>query len=406
MVSPASPITNAEPPGAGPPGTTRSPAPRSRSTPRGPRARSPAAARPGRAACRSSCWSAPGTARRACAGPAEEAVGAGDRLLLVDEHAVHVHQPGVDLASGHDPTAYAASLRPRSAAPIASSSGSHVVGLVTYARSEGLGVQRMVSGTGRRTVAVAGCAGLRRGGAVIASRATIRAPCGAPGGLARAADGVNLERTAVPGDRRAGDHQPSKKALDVDGLLAPVEAVRERRRHPEPAQAARRRRQRRLVHARSGCRKKVTVTLSSVPSAGYLYGVLEVIGLPTDLDKLKGVVPGYRLLSALRYNAGDGEARQGRGGKGRRQGLREAPDASRDATRATRSRRSAARSCSRAARDRTAGQGRPRPARQERRARPRLGRAACRPAPTRLPSRSFRRARRSTTVKKTIRVRR
>ena len=31
----------------------------------------------------------------------EEAVGARDRLLLVHEHAVHVHQPRVDLAAGH-----------------------------------------------------------------------------------------------------------------------------------------------------------------------------------------------------------------------------------------------------------------------------------------------------------------
>ena len=31
----------------------------------------------------------------------DEAVGAGDRVLLAHEHAVHVHQPGVDLAAGH-----------------------------------------------------------------------------------------------------------------------------------------------------------------------------------------------------------------------------------------------------------------------------------------------------------------
>ena len=30
--------------------------------------------------------------------PGEEAIGAGDRVLLVDEDAVHVHQPGADLA--------------------------------------------------------------------------------------------------------------------------------------------------------------------------------------------------------------------------------------------------------------------------------------------------------------------
>ena len=52
-----------------------------------------------------------------------------------------------------------------------------------------------------------------------------------------------------------------------------------------------------------GATKDVTVTLSSVPSAGYLYGALEIVGLPTDIAKRKGVVAGYRLVDSLRYNA-------------------------------------------------------------------------------------------------------
>jgi hypothetical protein len=52
-----------------------------------------------------------------------------------------------------------------------------------------------------------------------------------------------------------------------------------------------------------GAVKDVTVKLSSTPSAGYLYGALEVVGLPDDADKAKGIVTGYRLVSALRYNA-------------------------------------------------------------------------------------------------------
>ena len=50
-----------------------------------------------------------------------------------------------------------------------------------------------------------------------------------------------------------------------------------------------------------GTRKEVTITLDSVPSSGYLYGALEVVGLPADLDQRKGVVAGYRLVDALRY---------------------------------------------------------------------------------------------------------
>jgi len=50
-----------------------------------------------------------------------------------------------------------------------------------------------------------------------------------------------------------------------------------------------------------GTRKEVTVTLNGVPSSGYLYGALEVVGLPADLEQRKGVVTGYRLVNSLRY---------------------------------------------------------------------------------------------------------
>ena len=43
-----------------------------------------------------------------------------------------------------------------------------------------------------------------------------------------------------------------------------------------------------------GAEKQVTATLDSAPSAGYLYGALEVVGLPTDVATRKGVVLGYR----------------------------------------------------------------------------------------------------------------
>lgn len=57
-----------------------------------------------------------------------------------------------------------------------------------------------------------------------------------------------------------------------------------------------------------GTRKELTVTLNSVPSGGYLYGALEVIGVPADLDKRKGVVAGYRLVNSLRYAPATGNA--------------------------------------------------------------------------------------------------
>ena len=49
-----------------------------------------------------------------------------------------------------------------------------------------------------------------------------------------------------------------------------------------------------------GDSRDVTVTLKSAPQ-GYQYGALEVIGLPTDIAKRKGIVTGYRLVGALRY---------------------------------------------------------------------------------------------------------
>jgi hypothetical protein len=52
-----------------------------------------------------------------------------------------------------------------------------------------------------------------------------------------------------------------------------------------------------------GTAKEVTVTLKSVPTAGYVYGALEIIGMPST--KHKGVVTAYRLIGALRYTPAD-----------------------------------------------------------------------------------------------------
>jgi hypothetical protein len=49
-----------------------------------------------------------------------------------------------------------------------------------------------------------------------------------------------------------------------------------------------------------GAERDVSATLNSVPTAGYLYGAMEVVGVPTDAATRKGVVLGYRLVGALR----------------------------------------------------------------------------------------------------------
>jgi hypothetical protein len=51
-----------------------------------------------------------------------------------------------------------------------------------------------------------------------------------------------------------------------------------------------------------GAETVVTANLTSAPSAGYLYGAMEVVGVPTDAAQRKGVVLGYRLVGAIRIN--------------------------------------------------------------------------------------------------------
>jgi hypothetical protein len=49
-----------------------------------------------------------------------------------------------------------------------------------------------------------------------------------------------------------------------------------------------------------GAERQVSATLDAVPAAGYLYGAMEVVGVPADAAARKGVVLGYRLVGALR----------------------------------------------------------------------------------------------------------
>lgn len=49
-----------------------------------------------------------------------------------------------------------------------------------------------------------------------------------------------------------------------------------------------------------GQSQAVGISVGTVPAGGALYGALDVVGLPTNAEKAKGVVLGYRLVGTLR----------------------------------------------------------------------------------------------------------
>lgn len=49
-----------------------------------------------------------------------------------------------------------------------------------------------------------------------------------------------------------------------------------------------------------GEERDLTVNVGAIPAAGSLYGALEVVGLPADVKTRKGLVLGYRVVSAIR----------------------------------------------------------------------------------------------------------
>ena len=65
-----------------------------------------------------------------------------------------------------------------------------------------------------------------------------------------------------------------------------------------------------------GASKDITVTLDGVPSAGYLYGALEVVGLPDRHRQEQGRRRRLPARDSLRYNAGDRDLRP-QGGRGK-----------------------------------------------------------------------------------------
>lgn len=172
----------------------------------------------------------------------------------------------------------------------------------------------MVSGGARRVAAIAGIAAAVGGGAVIANaQQPAPEPCPAEskgGGLAlctpREADqSITINRVAQAG---AADRifvvNNSGKALDVTAKARPWTqsasgATSPNRRSELGGVSV----SEEAFTLAPGTKKELTVTLNGVPASGYVYGALEVIGLPSDLESRKGVVLGYRLVSALRYRA-------------------------------------------------------------------------------------------------------
>jgi hypothetical protein len=161
----------------------------------------------------------------------------------------------------------------------------------------------MVSGTGRKTIAAAGVLAAIAGGTVIARADD---PSGraaqAEGGLS--ASPVLIERaTQVGGANTITIANRSKGTLDVTvnarpwtqsagGLVSPKRSAT--LAGVEVSEKA--------FALAPGKSKDVTVTQKSAPAGGSLYGAVEIVGLPNDLAKRKGVVAGYRILSSLRFN--------------------------------------------------------------------------------------------------------
>jgi hypothetical protein len=162
----------------------------------------------------------------------------------------------------------------------------------------------MVSGTGRRALAAAGVLAAIAGGAVIARADDPSARSAqAEGGLS--ASPVTIEQTTQVGavhTIKLGNKSKSPLTVTVNarpwtqsasGVVSPKRAgtlggvaISETEFTLAPATS-----------------KDVTVTLSSEPAGGYLYGAVEIVGLPTDIAKRKGVVAGYRILGSLRFNS-------------------------------------------------------------------------------------------------------
>jgi hypothetical protein len=170
----------------------------------------------------------------------------------------------------------------------------------------------MVSGASRRAVAVVATLAVVGGGTVIArADQAANEPCqaGTGGGLALCAPNQSDKSVMVIRTAQAG---ATDKVFVLNNSATTLDVTAKARPWVQSASGVVSPNRRGTLGGISvseeafslapGARKELTVRLNSAPA--YLYGALEVIGLPSDLSKRKGVVAGYRLVSSLRYNAG------------------------------------------------------------------------------------------------------
>jgi hypothetical protein len=183
---------------------------------------------------------------------------------------------------------------------------------MAYARAKGLGVQLTVSGAGLKTIAAAGVLAAAVGGAVIARAddPSARAAQLSNGLSLSTVEGSASKTVKVDRVAQAGATDTLKVANNSNEALTVTVHARPWKQSSSGVVAPNRRATLGGVSVSetsfalaAGASKVLTVTLGGVPSSGYLYGALEVVGVPADIAKRKGVVAGYRLVDTLRYNA-------------------------------------------------------------------------------------------------------
>jgi hypothetical protein len=163
-----------------------------------------------------------------------------------------------------------------------------------------------------KTVAATGVAAAAVGGAVIARADDSPArAAAADGGLALMATTDSGDKSlAIDRPAQAGVSDGFKVANHSDKALAITVKARPWTQSSSGAVSPNRRSTLGGVNVseseftlQPGAEKDLSVSLGAVPSAGYLYGALEVVGIPTSAAKAKGIVTGYRLVNAIRYTA-------------------------------------------------------------------------------------------------------
>jgi hypothetical protein len=157
----------------------------------------------------------------------------------------------------------------------------------------------LTSVTARRAGAVAGVLALAGGGTALLAHAT-------PARSKAATGGLSLSPALIEAPAKAGAGGTVTVANHSAHTLAVTVAARPWRQSRSGATVPNRRTSLRGVtlsatsfNLAPEAQRAVTVSL---PSSGDLYGALEVIGLPPNADKQKGIVTGYRLVGSLRLD--------------------------------------------------------------------------------------------------------